>query len=367
MIFNTIETIYNSDPTAVVEVPSKKLVLYGAGNKAREILSVLRENGRCVEACIDLRAPRTFEGLPVYRPDDPILKQFAADRYTVIIGIFNPTVDIFDIKTTLQQIGFYNVIGPVELRQVFPLGETYWLSDSATMIPSASTTMWLNQRLRDAESQRILVETLLLRKMHDPCFLRQVNPLDQYMPIGVPTPRQGLRFVCGGAFDGDTLLSLRAAGCSFEAVAAFEPDSANFERLTGRLKITHVADTLLLEQSGLGQCSKQVRFRSQREGSSAVTEDGDSVINIVSFDEKFPDFFPSYIKLDIEGAESDALLGMTRTIDMSRPALAVCVYHKPSDLWEIPLLVDKLLPDSDFYLRAHAWSGFDLVLYAIPR
>jgi hypothetical protein len=43
MIFNTIDTIYNSEPTSVVEVPSKKLVLYGAGNKAREILSILRK------------------------------------------------------------------------------------------------------------------------------------------------------------------------------------------------------------------------------------------------------------------------------------------------------------------------------------
>jgi hypothetical protein len=79
-----------------------------------------------------------------------------------------------------------------------------------------------------------------------------------------------------------------------------------------------------------------------------------------------PSFNPSYVKLDIEGAEADALQGMANTIRSARPALAVCVYHRPADLWELPYLVDGLMPECRLYLRAHAWNGFELVLYAIP-
>jgi hypothetical protein len=43
------------------------------------------------------------------------------------------------------------------------------------------------------------------------------------------------------------------------------------------------------------------------------------------------------------------------------------VYHAPSDLWQLPRLVDQLLPGASLYLRSHAWNGFELVLYAVPE
>ena len=58
--------------------------------------------------------------------------------------------------------------------------------------------------------------------------------------------------------------------------------------------------------------------------------------------------------------------GMAKTLAESRPTLAVCLYHKPDDLWVLPRLVDRFLPGCRFYLRAHRWSQFDLLLYAIP-
>lgn len=354
-------------PTAFAAPPTEELVLYGAGNKAKKVLSVLRNNGMSVKAIIDRRSLPVFEGLPVYRPDDQRLRQLAAAGCSAVVGVFNHSVDPLEIHTLLQTIGFRRVIGIGELRQSFSIGETYWLSDSAAMIPPDSTAMWLFKRLRDAHSRKILSDVIALRRTLDPRYLRAISPLDQYMPAGVPTPRKNLRFVDGGAFDGDTLLSLQSAGCTFEAVVAFEPDAVNFKKLTASARAVHVTDSLVLQKFGLGSRSERVRFNSQRLGGSAISLHGDSSIEIVSFDDRFPDFNPTYIKLDIEGAERDALMGMAVTIDSARPSLAVCVYHRPSDLWEIPLLIDKLLPDSDFYLRAHAWNGFDLVLYAVPR
>jgi hypothetical protein len=73
------------------------------------------------------------------------------------------------------------------------------------------------------------------------------------------------------------------------------------------------------------------------------------------------------VKLDIEGAEHSALEGMKQTLRRSRPRLALAIYHKPNDLWELPLYVHELLPDSKLYVRQHGFSGFDTVLYALPR
>ena len=73
-----------------------------------------------------------------------------------------------------------------------------------------------------------------------------------------------------------------------------------------------------------------------------------------------------YIKFDIEGAEIQALEGCKNIVRQHRPAMAVAVYHRPADLWQIPRIVDALLPQSRFFLRSHGHHGFELVLYVTP-
>ena len=73
-----------------------------------------------------------------------------------------------------------------------------------------------------------------------------------------------------------------------------------------------------------------------------------------------------YIKYDVEGAEVDAILGSRRTIERYRPALAVSLYHRPSDLYEIPLLLHRINPEYRFYLRRkYCLPAWELMLYAV--
>jgi hypothetical protein len=71
--------------------------------------------------------------------------------------------------------------------------------------------------------------------------------------------------------------------------------------------------------------------------------------------------------MDIEGAELASLIGSKKTITKYRPGLAICLYHNPEHIWQIPLLVSSWELSYDFYLRSHCYSGFELVMYAIPR
>ena len=56
----------------------------------------------------------------------------------------------------------------------------------------------------------------------------------------------------------------------------------------------------------------------------------------------------TYIKMNIEGCELQALRGAQRVIRESHPKLAIAGYHKTWDLWEVPKLIysidDSLLP-----------------------
>jgi len=55
-----------------------------------------------------------------------------------------------------------------------------------------------------------------------------------------------------------------------------------------------------------------------------------------------------FIKMDIEGAEIDALLGAERTISQFKPKLAICTYHRPTDSIEIKKILSKYNPNYKF-------------------
>jgi FkbM family methyltransferase len=73
----------------------------------------------------------------------------------------------------------------------------------------------------------------------------------------------------------------------------------------------------------------------------------------------------TFIKMDIEGAELEALKGATETIKKYKPKLAICIYHRECDIVEIPRFIHQLVPQYKFYIRHHSFLPWETVLYAI--
>jgi hypothetical protein len=83
------------------------------------------------------------------------------------------------------------------------------------------------------------------------------------------------------------------------------------------------------------------------------------------FKNKAENELPTFIKLDIEGAEKEALLGSAEIIKRRKPKLAICAYHKPEDIYELPRTILALRGDYRFALRQHVAGYWDTVLYAV--
>ncbi len=71
-----------------------------------------------------------------------------------------------------------------------------------------------------------------------------------------------------------------------------------------------------------------------------------------------------FIKMDIEGAETEALKGAEQTIVRCRPKMAICLYHRPEDFVTIPRFLDRVYPDYRFSLGHFTIHAEETVLYA---
>lgn len=75
---------------------------------------------------------------------------------------------------------------------------------------------------------------------------------------------------------------------------------------------------------------------------------------------------PNFIKMDIEGAEQDALIGSKHIIETYKPNLAICLYHRMEDMWCIPIFLKTLVPQYKFYCTKNHYL-YDFILLATVK
>jgi len=367
MLDRNLDQLLSAELIPLTPLPDGNYVVYGAGNIGREVLNNLIKSDRTVAAFIDARITGQVADVPIYAPDHEAVRKLASEGHTAVIGIFNYSVDPLPIHELLQELGFHRIVSFNEFQEHFALPPHYWLTNRAHAIENRDRVLAGWNLLDDDVSRRIFFDSVDLRLTQNPRLMRQPTWAKQYLSDDLPRPEMPLRFIDGGAFTGDTIEFLLESGVIFDAVAAFEPDPANFSRLgeTVQRYSERLGDTTLWP-CGISNSTEVACFRAGRGSGSAVNEAGDTHIQLVSLDEALPSFAPTYIKLDIEGSELAALQGGRKMIQRHQPSLAVCVYHRPEDLWELPLFIRSLLPDHRIALRYHTYQAFELVAYAFP-
>lgn len=168
-------------------------------------------------------------------------------------------------------------------------------------------------------------------------------------------------FIDGGAYDGGTAIDFTKWSPGGGSVIAWEPDCDNQKKC--RKLFEEKGLTYELISKGLWNEKAELRLKMDQTA-SRITEDGDIRIEVDSIDNlvKAP---ATFIKMDIEGSEYQALRGAEKTIQKYKPRLAICVYHKPEDIWELPWLIHEIHPEYRFYLRHYSFADNETVLYAL--
>ncbi len=348
----------------------KSVCIYGAGSNGRRIHDVVTKQGVEVVAFLDMNAAQLAGKLPaqVVRPDSDEARQLASRASAVIVAVFNRQASLRDIDGILERAGFKNVMHFVEFFREFHAqwGWHFWLSGAAPTAEAKDALAWLGSLLADEHSKRVFDKLVAVR---NGAPSRELPPgqglADQYFPLNLPGWLEGaaIELIDCGAYDGDTLQALLEQKRTLKSLVAFEPDPENFRKLSKLVSGIRGVESATLLPCGVWSATEQLRFSAGAGEGSRVDSKGDSMIQVCAIDDVSPVYAPNFIKMDIEGAEPDALRGAARIIGKHKPSLAVSLYHQPDHLWSLPKLIHSLNPDYRYYIRAHGECGIETVLY----
>lgn len=350
----------------ITHTPEKRVVIYGAGGFGQKIAEYLQQSDCEILFFIDQHSRSNF-AWPIFTPDTVTPPHTDVQ---LILGIFNPYVDLMPIVEQLRKKGFRNIITPVELfRQISMQNPPpqYWLTTPEQYWQHEEDVIRGVEFFDDQLSRKLYVDLWRYRLWGNQETLPiPSSPDRQYFPTDIPAWQQPLRLVDCGAYTGDTLEFIRGLGMKMDAVAAFEPDPENYVRLVQTMTRLNGLQECTAIPCGVFDDCTQLRFSAGVGGGSSINAQGNVTIQCVSIDQCLPVFAPNLIKMDVEGAEPAALRGAENTIRRHRPGLAISAYHTPHHIWQLPRLIQDWNLGYKFYLRTHLYQGFDTVLYALP-
>lgn len=185
----------------------------------------------------------------------------------------------------------------------------------------------------------------------------------EYFGTGIFDVGEDECYVDVGAYDGDSIRAfLETVKGKFEQIYGFELDLKNYSVMACDPNISG-DNRIRLYNMGISCEEKGVGVVSAGYGSHIVESESQSV-RLGCLDTILQDKRVTLIKMDIEGAEMDALKGAQKMISMQHPKLAISVYHKLDDMWKIPQYIKELCSDYKLSLRHHTAVAWDTDCYA---
>ncbi len=231
--------------------------------------------------------------------------------------------------------------------------------------------IWLYQKLTDYRSKNLLYAILNnwynfdMEKTKD---VLEIN-YDKYWDLDIINPSKEEVIVDLGAYIGDSILSYftNYGMNNYKKIYAYEITPESIEKLKNN---TRYYKNIEIRKKAVLDMPKKVFMKKSLEEQSAntISDIGEEILEGVSLDLDIPDNI-SLLKMDIEGKESQALIGCQNHIRRETPKLLISVYHNYDDLWKIPRIVDEINPNYQYYLRYFGSTIFptEIILYAIKK
>ena len=213
--------------------------------------------------------------------------------------------------------------------------------------------IWLYNKVEDYLSKRTLTAILKNWAFIELDELKNVKSIfDDYFEPDIFKFNYNDVLVDCGAYNGDSIINyINVYGNYYKKIYAYEISLETCYECKNNLD-SHEVKNVFIMQKGVGKTHCTLSLNSNDESSSAnkLSSEGNNLVEVVTIDEDIDDTI-TFIKMDIEGAEYDALLGATNTISNNHPKLAISIYHGYKDIYRIPHIINKMYENYKFYIR----------------
>lgn len=317
----------------------KPIVLYGMGNGADKIISVLNRYKVKISgvfASDGFVRKKTFHGFTV--TDYKTAKNTFGDMIVLVcFGSSLPDV-IANIKRIASEQELYAPDVPV-------CGDTLFNMEFVSAH---------RERLQNIYS--LLADNTSKKVFENAVMYKLTGKIDYLFDCETPSGevyRNILKFNDNetyfdlGAYRGDTVAEFLSVVDGYKKIVAVEPDLKTFNKLCAATQKTENIENI---NACVSDCDGQIAFDMLGSRGSAIGR-AKTVIDSVTVDTVAKNRIPTIIKMDIEGAEAAALRGGKNTISAYKPKMQIAAYHRSEDLFLIPEMVLGIRGDYKVYLR----------------
>lgn len=357
----------NLDTTAF-SFDKKRVVIWGRSSEALRRIVYLIDRGAEIVGVMDSQSIQQamdkggrFAGIPyvniAYLKSNPDVVLYITTRGTTSRQEIFELLNTFSILNTIVCFGM--VYGPGEY-DVRSMNELIGEDEAAISYVRACLT--------DERSHLVFNNLLEYRTSNRWELLKEIYEVDhpQYFAPDIVRCSESEVFIDAGGYNGDTSLEfIKYVNNKYNSIYIMEADHTMCEITKENMRMNGVKNVLIYEKGAYSN-SGVLRFRTDsRSGSSHINKDGDVEIEVVSIDEMLDGKPATFIKMDIEGAERQALDGAKNTIRRYHPKLAISIYHLADDLWRIPYEIATEYPWYKLYMRHYTQITTETVLYAV--
>jgi FkbM family methyltransferase len=292
----------------------------------------------------------------------PITKTSNVPKDSIIINCVT-SISPVQVTRNLKSAGLSNVVEVADLisedGKLLPFP---WFVSQQRAEIKQYISWWrdLYDMMSDETSRKVLLDVLRFRLTANPKYMLdyEVRLKEQYFEDFMEYKEEV--FVDAGGYDGDTTEEFINRYSDYKKVYLFEPSQKNLSaakrRLSGRRDID-------FRSVGLSHVSGTLHFDADAGSASAITNGRGESISVVTLDEELRNEPISFIKMDLEGWEINALRGAEQTIKNNKPKLAIAVYHAAKDFREIPQYLLGLNPSYKVYLRHYTQGWSETVMF----
>lgn len=339
-----------------------EIILFGAGISGRTIINWLLSKNIKPIGFVDnnqIKIGSFINGIEVYS------KSVLAEKFCeafVIISCGDYTIIVDELKTLGVCKDRMMYIDPKWI--TFPDGLKTFIEQHFAEFQMAY------ELLADEKSKEVFMNMLKYKISYNPEFIKNIcsDGKERYFDSELIDMRKVKYYVDVGGYTGDTIDSFIDKKNKFESdyekIFVFEPNEINMNELLQNVERKQYYN-IIPYQIGLSNQNEVLSFDSSSNIATRIDVHGSNYIVCKRLDQVLENVKVELIKMDIEGAELRALEGCENVIKKYIPILAICVYHKPEDYYEIPLKIKSLCPKYKIFFRQYELSDTETVCYAI--